>query len=791
METRRELCLLSCLLWLVCELAAQAPQELKKTNDCIDQKTCGDCLAAGPPCGWCFQEKYSHPERCDIVKNLIPNGCDDTYIINPVSGSNFTKDIPPRNAEEGRDPIQLSPQEVKIKLRPNEPYKFQVSFRQAENYPVDLYYVMDLSNSMEDDKAKLAELGDLLASKMSNITKNFRLGFGSFVDKKTMPYVSTVPDKLISPCTGCAAPYGFLNKLKLTENTAMFRTEVIGAPISGNLDSPEGGFDAIMQAIACNNEIGWRNQSRKLLLFSTDAGFHYAGDGKLGGIVTPNDGHCHLNSEGEYTESLYQDYPSISQLAHKVAAMKVNVIFAVTENQINVYRNLSAFIEGSTVGMLANDSSNIVELVKDNYDNISSSIELKTVDAEDIIVQFKTKCLGHEERDVAKCEKIGIAQNVTFEVSVMVTSCPSDRSQWNRTFRIYPVGLTENLEVHLELQCECNCEKPEFEEKNSPKCNSSGTYECGACTCNPGRYGRHCECDGSQLGSADYDAQCKMTNTSKVCEGRGQCLCGKCDCQAISSSNTSRRYSGAYCECNNYNCDYSHDDLCGGPTRGVCKCGKCECIKDVWNGSACECPVSQAACLAKDGSVCNNKGECKCGVCDCNKDVTYKGPTCEECPTCPGECEQKKPCVQCKAYENYKHISKEDCEANCTHVEVVLELGHNEDPDNWKTCKFRDDDDCDAVFEYHYNSNSVKAMATKECPTPVNILAIVLGVIGGIILIGLLLLLIWKLLVTIHDRREYARFEKERENARWDMGENPIYKQATSTYKNPTYANKN
>lgn len=29
--------------------------------------------------------------------------------------------------------------------------------------------------------------------------------------------------RLISPCTGCAAPYGFNNKLKLTENTAMFR----------------------------------------------------------------------------------------------------------------------------------------------------------------------------------------------------------------------------------------------------------------------------------------------------------------------------------------------------------------------------------------------------------------------------------------------------------------------------------------------------------------------------------------------------------------------------------------
>lgn len=33
------------------------------------------------------------------------------------------------------------------------------------------------------------------------------------------------------------------------------------------------------------NEIGWRNQSRKLLLFSTDAGFHYAGDGKVFGFI--------------------------------------------------------------------------------------------------------------------------------------------------------------------------------------------------------------------------------------------------------------------------------------------------------------------------------------------------------------------------------------------------------------------------------------------------------------------------------------------------------------------------
>lgn len=42
----------------------------------------------------------------------------------------------------------------------------------------------------------------------------------------------------------------------------------------------------------------------RLLVFSTDAGFHFAGDGKLGGIVLPNDGKCHLEND-MYTMSHY------------------------------------------------------------------------------------------------------------------------------------------------------------------------------------------------------------------------------------------------------------------------------------------------------------------------------------------------------------------------------------------------------------------------------------------------------------------------------------------------------
>ena len=67
--------------------------------------------------------------------------------------------------------------------------------------------------------------------------------------------------RLDEPCTGCAAPYGFRNHMKLDTDSSEFVNKVAATRISGNLDAPEGGFDAIMQAIVCKNEIGWRERS--------------------------------------------------------------------------------------------------------------------------------------------------------------------------------------------------------------------------------------------------------------------------------------------------------------------------------------------------------------------------------------------------------------------------------------------------------------------------------------------------------------------------------------------------
>ena len=67
---------------------------------------------------------------------------------------------------------------------------------------MDLYYLMDLSLSMKDDLENIRSLGTKLAEEMRKLTSNFRLGFGSFVDKNISPFSYTAPRSQTNPCIG-------------------------------------------------------------------------------------------------------------------------------------------------------------------------------------------------------------------------------------------------------------------------------------------------------------------------------------------------------------------------------------------------------------------------------------------------------------------------------------------------------------------------------------------------------------------------------------------------------------
>ncbi|TRY90993.1 hypothetical protein DNTS_023021 [Danionella cerebrum] len=709
---------------------------------------------------------------------MVKAGCSADGIEDPRGTVTVDKNKPVTNREGGQnlrpDEItQIQPQKLTLNLRSGEPQTFTLTFKRAEDYPIDLYFLMDLSDSMKSNLENVKNLGTELARAMQHITKDLQIGFGSFLEKLVMPFILMTPKYLRNPCFpgDCTAPFSYKNVLNLTGNHALFTQEVSKQKTSGNLDSPEAGFDAIMQAAVCTNVIGWRNVTR-LLVFSTDAGFHFAGDGKLGGIVRPNDGRCHLDNN-LYTMSHYFDYPSISQLVDTLSGNNIQTIFAVTEQFRDLYQELSALIPKSAVGTLSTNSSNVIQLIIDAYNNnrLPDGVTISYVS------HCKNGATGKGENG-RKCSNISIGDEVTFDIEITAKGCPSKGK--SETVKIKPLGFSEEVEVVLNFICECECRKDGIQ--NSPECTGGqGTLECGVCRCNEGRLGRLCECSQNEVLTDDLDANCRMNNGTDVCSNNGECICGTCECKK--RDNPEERYSGKFCECDNFSCDRSNNKLCGG--HGRCECKKCICDAN-YTGSACDCPLDTSTCLATNGQICNGRGTCVCGVCKCNEN--YEGPTCEICPTCPRICTERKDCVECREFGtgSKKHTCEQDCKSFS-----LIEVMTKEDlpPPNINHCKERDVDDCFFFFTFANNNddNIVVHVAEKRGP---DIIPIVAGVVAGIVLIGLALLLIWKLLMVIHDRREFDKFEKEKNNAKWDTGENPIYKSAVTTVVNPRYEGK-
>lgn len=90
------------------------------------------------------------------------------------------------------------------------------------------------------------KLGAEIALAIQNITNDFQIGFGSFVDKEVMPFISLVKEKNCQQ-DSCPKPYSFQHQLSLTPDAGLFQERVEDAPISGNIDNPEGGFDGLVQ----------------------------------------------------------------------------------------------------------------------------------------------------------------------------------------------------------------------------------------------------------------------------------------------------------------------------------------------------------------------------------------------------------------------------------------------------------------------------------------------------------------------------------------------------------------
>ncbi|KAG7263788.1 hypothetical protein CRUP_009972 [Coryphaenoides rupestris] len=775
MWTRR-----AALCWLLLEVLVQ--RSAQGLNVCLSGRasSCEQCVLIHPNCAWCAQEDFGRA-RCDVVQNLQNRGCKPQFVEFPGSQTSIVESQPlssKGSAATHKEVIQIMPQKISVGLRPGDQTSFQVQVRQVEDYPVDLYYLMDLSLSMKDDLVTIRNLGTKLTQEMSRLTSNFRLGFGAFVDKNMSPFSYTAPKYRDNPCNGyklfpnCVPSFGFRHVLSLTDEVDSFNQEVQKQMVSRNRDAPEGGFDAIVQAAVCKDKVGWRKEAFHLLVFATDDVPHLALDGKLGGLVHPNDGECHLDDNNEYSASTKMDYPSLGLLGEKLAENNIYLIFAVTRRLYVIYKNFTALIPGTTVEILDMDSKNIIQLIINAYNNIRSKVELTVWDQpEDISLSFTATCQdGQPLPGLRKCSDLKIGDTVSFSVNVTAGSCPPQGA--SHSFTIKPVGFKDRLEVAVDYRCDCGC--TEAAQSHSSVCSSAGTFTCGTCNCEAGYLGSHCECQDGEPGRQHLGA-CREAEGKRVCSGRGECSCNQCLCY---ESEFGKVY-GSFCECDDFSCARHKGVLCAG--HGECHCSECRCHRG-YVGDNCNCSQATAACVAADGQVCSGRGVCRCGRCRCTEPGAF-GDTCEKCPTCPDACGTKRQCIECRLFNSGHLADNQTCQRLCKDDIITVEALNTEDSAA-ALCLYKTDGDCVMKFTYseHANGKSVlTALKEPECGGGPDAVVVLLAVVGSILLVGVLLLAAWKLAITVHDRRAFALFQSARSRARYEMASNPLYKQPTSS----------
>uniref|UniRef100_A0A3Q2YF04 Integrin beta n=1 Tax=Hippocampus comes TaxID=109280 RepID=A0A3Q2YF04_HIPCM len=632
------------------------------------------------------------------------------------------------------DESQVSPQQMTMSFLPGEEKMVDVEVFAPTKGPLDLYILMDFSNSMEDDLDNLKRMS--LVKKLSD---DYTIGFGKFVDKVIEPQTDMRPD-LAQPWPNSDPPFSFENVIKLTKDLNFFTSELQKERISGNLDAPEGGFDAILQAA---DKIGWREHSTHLLVFSTESAFHYEADGAnvLSGILPRNDELCHLDGEGKYTEDTKQDYPSIPTLVRLLGKHNIIPVFAVTTHSYSYYKKLQTYFPIAEVGLLQEDSSNILQVMEMAFKSIRSKMNIRAEDrpkafeaqflstsgkiAEEGAFDFKPGAIGKFKMRLK-------AQRMIDDYPV----CKMPLDEKEGIMRVKPTTFNSAVNVKARVLCPtCDCEKTAI--PNAPRCHGNGDLVCGKCQCHDGRLSTFCNCSASA--SALDTRLCIGPGSAEPCSGRGDCLeCGTCVCY------NPDQFEGPYCQYDRTQCPRFGGFLCN---RGSCIMGRCVC-SDGWEGNACECPRSNQTCLDSKGGVCNGRGKCVCGLCECPTTGLEMTSTCE--PNFQqaqlGVCEATRSCAQCQAWKTGEKKDKKECDKCPFRIIMVDELKEDK---VLEKCSFRDeDDDC----TYHYTVENPKdprskdlevQMLKKKCPAA-SLLWLLPLLLFLLLLLALLLLCCWK-----------------------------------------------
>ncbi|XP_064402005.1 integrin beta-1-like [Halichondria panicea] len=794
------------------------------------QISCDNCLAASGDCVWCPYTPCQNSTLNRVTHCYSRTSafiCPEPVVDPPAVVTN-TQDANLSNESlTGVESIQVSPQRVRMELRRGSPQSFNMSFIALRNTPLDVYFLLDVSASLVQIFTALRDNLQEIASSIGRISSAYQIGIGGFIDKDVFPYGGTnnyfVKFRNATICRQeggvCDLPFGYRHYLKLTNDTSKFQ-DVLDNNITlrVNADSPEGGLDALMQIAVCDDIIGWRESSLKMVFLITDNDFHIAGDGYLAGLVRPNDALCHMEripmpgfeEQFEYTYSRLQDYPSISQLRTVLERELIVPIFGIQQSQpqdprILVYENLAAAyptVQASAIPIVLGSGSTsstnqttaelIIDLINNAYEATAQTIQVvtPTIDGYTITVDpLDCPMIIITDEGRRSC-RVTLDEIITFKVTVELTDC----SAGSQTIQLRGAPY-EFSTIDLEPVCTCGCSQTK--DNNSECCNDIGTLVCGRCDCNSdvtGRFGYQCECDEPAIA-------CPMFNGTE-CGGemRGMCSgCGVCICNPpFFGPENGCRCDDASCNCNG---------------RGSCVCGvppECACdalapvSQEPYFGPTCDCNPDicfntnwtsdgRKAELCQVANNRNNSGMCACTGCQCGQTATGTADLQSGDGLClpMNLCDFFAPCVSCT-------ISGENCPDLLCSTHPSYLLRRSDEVSDSNTDQYFSNP-CNAIVggctyefsvgrpSFAYNLPVLIFEDTMDCGqlpswAPYTIAA---GIVLLIIVLGLLILCLLKIGFVVWDKKEYGKFTAELQHADFAPHENPLYLTPQQDYPNP------
>jgi Ca2+-binding RTX toxin-like protein len=223
--------------------------------------------------------------------------------------------------------------------------------------PIDLMVLQDLSGSFDDDVETVRALLDNLVDNVQLIQPDSSFGASSFVDKPVSPFGSD-----------SSRDYVYKTDAKITKNIDVLKEAFYNMEVLHGADGPEAQIEALYQVAlrtiaddtttgTTSDEIGFRPDSMRVVVLTTDAPYHQSGDHYT---AVPNNGDTILDGTPPGTG---EDYPTVAQVKDALVQANIYPIFAVTSGDIATYQGLVKQLDRGDVVQLSSTSSDLIESI--------------------------------------------------------------------------------------------------------------------------------------------------------------------------------------------------------------------------------------------------------------------------------------------------------------------------------------------------------------------------------------------------------------------------------------------